>query len=177
MKKVVTQITGCLKVRSRLKNPGFRIMSPILYEPRSVFSGVRRKLNKEPGEAAAHSCNDGSQTVLQAGQYCTVSKDSRKTGQPPGRSGAHLRCHHRANARKPHVDGIRKLGWPQLPQTVAMVPIYSLNGTPKVRRAVCGGRACEPTTCGAFPMFRQTRIAGAFMYKSRIRSRLSPRRL
>ena len=87
-----------------------------------MFSGVRRNLNKEPGKAAVHSRNDGSQTVLQAGQYCTVSKDSRKTGQPPGRSGAHLRCHHRANARKPHVDGIRKLGWPQLPQTVAIVP-------------------------------------------------------
>ena len=53
-------------------------MSPILYEPRSVFSGVRKNLNKEPGKAAVHSCDDGSQTVLQAGQYCTVSKDSRR---------------------------------------------------------------------------------------------------
>jgi hypothetical protein len=44
MKNVVTQMTGCLKVRSRLKNPGFRIMPPILFGPRSVSSGVRRKV-------------------------------------------------------------------------------------------------------------------------------------
>jgi hypothetical protein len=123
MKKVVTHITGCLNVRSRLKNPGFRIMSPILYEPRSVFSGVRRKLNKEPGKAAVCSIDDGSQTVLQAGQHCTVSEDSRRrVNRREG--GAHLQCQRREVLESLASRGIQicKVGLSQLPQTVVMVP-------------------------------------------------------
>ena len=98
-------------------------MSPILYEPRSVFSGVRRKLNKEPGKAAVHSCDDGSQTVLQAGQYCSVSKDSRRRANRREGQGRIYGAIIEQMLESLTLTGIqiRKLGWSQLPQTCGAV--------------------------------------------------------
>ncbi len=41
--------------------------------------------------------------------------------------------------------------------------LYSLNGTPKASRAVCGGRYCAPISLGRFPIAFQIRSAAAFI--------------
>ena len=88
MKKVVTQITGCLNVRSRLKNPGFRInMSPIVYEPRSVFAGVRRNEIRNQGKpqftdlmmAAGPSCR-----LVNIAQSRKIPEDGSSAGRVRG---------------------------------------------------------------------------------------------